>query len=72
MFNSFLKRKRQRSYAHTQVLDGCPWSKKVCEFAAVCGHLDCLRYAHENGCPWNEDTCDRAALNGHLDCLTLS
>ena len=24
-----------------------------CEF----GHLECLKYAHENGCPWNEETC---------------
>ena len=22
--------------------------------AASSGHLDCLKYAHENGCPWNE------------------
>jgi hypothetical protein len=19
------------------------------------GHLDCLKYAHENGCEWNKD-----------------
>ncbi len=33
------------------------------------GHLDCLRYAHENGCRWITTTCIFAALNGHLDCL---
>ena len=33
------------------------------------GHLECLKYAHENGCPWNEDTCSNAAKNGHLECL---
>ncbi len=33
------------------------------------GHLECLRYAHENGCPWGENTCHTAACNGHLDCL---
>ena len=37
--------------------------------AALNGHLDCLKYAHENGCEWDEDTCSEAALNGHLDCL---
>ena len=33
------------------------------------GHLDCLKYAHENGCPWDEGTCSYAAEYGHLDCL---
>jgi hypothetical protein len=37
--------------------------------AAENGHLDCLRYAHENGCEWNERTTSFAAENGHLDCL---
>ncbi len=35
------------------------------------GHIDCLRYAHENGCPWNENTCLNAALHGHLDLYTF-
>ena len=25
------------------------------------GHLEILRWAHENGCPWDEDTCAAAA-----------
>ena len=33
------------------------------------GHLDCLKYAHENGCQQNEETCAYAALYGYLDCL---
>ena len=33
------------------------------------GHLECLKYAHEQGCPWHEDTCTYAASNGHLECL---
>ena len=37
--------------------------------AASKGHLDCLRYAHEQGCTWDKNTCYRAAENGHLDCL---
>ena len=40
-----------------------------CIEAAYSGHLDCLKYAHENGCPWDEWTCIYAAMNGHLDCL---
>ena len=41
----------------------------TCLFAALNGHLDCLRYAHENGCPWDKRTCDNAAYYGHLECL---
>ena len=38
--------------------------------AAKKGHLDCLRYAHENvWSPLNEKICLTAAENGHLDCL---
>ncbi len=41
----------------------------TCSNAAEYGHLDCLRYAHENGCRWNSNTCMFAAENGHFDCL---
>jgi hypothetical protein len=34
-----------------------------------CGHLECLKYAHENGCEWDRYTCSNAAFNGHLECL---
>ena len=34
----------------------------MCNIAAKNGHLDCLKYLHENGCHW-------AARNGHLECL---
>ena len=27
--------------------------------AAENGHLECLKYAHENGCPWNEWTSEQ-------------
>ncbi len=37
--------------------------------AAINGHLDCLKYAHENGRSWGEETCESAAYHGHLDCL---
>jgi len=37
--------------------------------AAMHGHLERLKFAHENGCPWDEDTCEIAAENGHIECL---
>ena len=37
--------------------------------AVINGHLDCLKYAHENGCEWDSKTCYGAAQYGHLDCL---
>ena len=75
MFNSFFLRKRQRSYAHTQVLDGCPWDEETCENAAAGSHVECLKYAYLfffprkrdkkkilNGCPWDSSVCDAAAV----------
>jgi hypothetical protein len=47
---------------------GCPWEEDICEIAALEGHLDCLRYAHENGCPWGA-TCRAAVMSGSLCCL---
>ena len=32
------------------------------------GHLECLKYAHENGCPLSEILLC-AADDGHLECL---
>ena len=37
--------------------------------AAVFGHLECLRHAHEQGRPWDENTPVYAAGGGHLECL---
>jgi hypothetical protein len=34
----------------------------VCYAAAIKGHLNCLKYAHEQGCPWNVARCARDAL----------
>ena len=36
----------------------CPWDVWTC--FAQNGHLECLKYAHENGCPWDEITCHYA------------
>ena len=43
------------------------------------GHLECLKYAHENGCPWDEKTCIGSSSNAswhstdsntpYLECL---
>ena len=53
----------KRPCAHT------PWDKSTCNSAALNGHLNCLKYAHENGCSWDKWTCHWAAERGHLDCL---
>jgi len=51
------------------------WSQNVLEDGGVCtqaamfGHFDCLRYAHEHGWSWDENTCRDAAEKGHIDCL---
>ena len=37
--------------------------------AARNGHLECLRYAHENGCGWDPNTTSVAARDGRLECL---
>ncbi|ATZ80098.1 ankyrin repeat domain-containing protein [Bodo saltans virus] len=42
---------------------------KDCTNAAFKGHLECLKYAHENGCSLDFLTCASAAANGHLKCL---
>ena len=31
---------------------GVDWDDKVCEVAAIRGHLQVLRWAYDNGCPW--------------------
>ena len=43
--------------------------KDTCAHAAKGGHLDVLKYLHENGCPWDEWTCAGAAVGGHLELL---
>ena len=46
-----------------------PWTAKTSEMAALNGHIDCLKYLHNNGCPWDNLTCRYASLQGHLECL---
>ena len=45
------------------------WKENTTLSAARYGHLDCLKYVHENGCPWDMYTISQASCYGHLDCL---
>ncbi len=47
----------------------CPWDHNTTAWAAEGGHLECLKYAHENGCDWDFLTPALAAFGGHLECL---
>ena len=42
---------------------------KNTSIAAEKGHLECLKYTHENGCEWDPETTQVAAIYGHLECL---
>jgi len=33
------------------------------------GHLEILKYAHENGCAWDSTTCEAAEMCGNVDIL---
>jgi hypothetical protein len=41
----------------------------TCAYAAKGGHLDVLKWAHEQGCPWDELTCAHAADGRHVQVL---
>ena len=45
------------------------WDENVCSSASKNGHLECLKYAHENGCPWDIKTYNNAVSHRHLECL---
>ncbi len=60
----------KHNYTKEMKADFDLWDYNTCVEAATYGHLDCLKYAHENGCPmtfWR--ICDVAACGGHLKCL---
>jgi hypothetical protein len=40
-------------------------NSSACMVAASMGHLDILRYAHDNGCPWDES----ANMGQYVDIL---
>ena len=64
-----VKRGEIKMLAHLRRATGCTWDKKTCAAAVERGHLEVLKYAHENGCPWDEETCEVAAREGHLEVL---
>ena len=53
----------------SHIQDCCFKTYNSCYYAAKNGHLQCLRYAHENGCHWNERTFYEAAYYGSFECL---
>ena len=54
---------------------GRAWSimdEHTIEWAARCGQMESLKFAHENGCPWHVRVCREAAGAGHLECLKFA
>jgi hypothetical protein len=46
-----------------------PWDFTTIRHAALQGHLDVVKWAHDNGAPWDEMCCAGAALEGQLEVL---
>ena len=52
------------------VANDCPFDGRACAEAAENGHLECLKYLHEEAkAPWDWVTASWAAKNGHLHIL---
>ena len=52
------------------VANECPIDENACAFAAQNGHLEVLKYLHEEAkAPWDSYTASWAAENGHLHIL---
>jgi hypothetical protein len=52
------------------VANECPINTWSCAYAALNGHLECLKYLHEEAkAPWSSRTASWAASNGHLHIL---
>jgi hypothetical protein len=52
------------------VANGCPMGENACTCAASIGHLELLKYLHEEvKAPWDSWTSKAAAANGHLHIL---
>ena len=43
--------------------------RSICSWAAMNGHLKCLKWARRNGYPWDEATCSWATLGEHKKIL---
>ena len=55
----------QYLHEHTDVED--PQESRAIASAAECGHLETVRYLHENGYAWCSYTCRAAAKGGNLE-----
>ena len=44
----------------------------ACTLAAANGHLQCLKYLHENEFAWDADVCNSAYKNGHMECFEFA
>ena len=52
------------------VANECPINEEACVYAAKNGHLECLKYLHEEAkAPWDWRSAAWAAANGHLHIL---
>ena len=52
------------------VANECPINERACARAASGGHLECLKYLHEEAkAPWESHTAECAAESGHLHIL---
>ena len=52
------------------VANECPINVLACAYAAKNGHLECLKYLHEEvKVPWGSETASWAAFNDHLHIL---
>jgi hypothetical protein len=57
-------------YVHELLETGYTWDTVACSNAVSGGHLDVLRWLHENGCPWNfRSLCECAARQGSIDIM---
>ena len=43
--------------------------KRLCDYAAINGYLECLVYAHERGCKWDSNTCKYAYKSANYKCV---
>jgi hypothetical protein len=44
----------------------------ACTLAAANGHLQCLKYLHENEFAWDANVCNSAYKNGHMECFEFA
>lgn len=55
---------------------GCKWNEKICEAAALNGHIEVVKYCRLNGCPWDARTSANAQVGGHIElyewCLRMA